>query len=157
MDMDKKTVEIIERIGKTPDRLIEVLLEVQKQSDENYISENQLKIISKELNVPLSKVYGVATFYSMLSTKKRGKYVVQICNSGPCYVRNSKKIAEAFEDALGIKIGEVTEDGLFSLEFTSCIGACDLAPAVKINEEIYGNLDREKVYKLIDSLRKEEV
>lgn len=157
MDIGKKTIEIIEKIGKTPDRLIEVLLEAQKQSDENYITEEDLKIISRELNVPLSKVYGVATFYSMLSTKKRGKYVIQICNSGPCYVKNSKEVAKAFEAALGINMGEVTADGLFSLEFTSCIGACDLAPAAKINEEIYGNLDKEKIFKLIDSLRKEEV
>lgn len=157
MNMDENTIKIIEKIGKTPDKLIEILIKVQRQSNENYITEDQLKIISKELCVPLSKVYGVATFYSMLSIKKRGKYVIQICNSGPCYVKNSKEIAKAFEAALGINMGEVTDDGLFSLEFTSCIGACDLAPAVKINEEIYGNLDKEKVYKIIDSLRKEEV
>ncbi|WP_165613075.1 NADH-quinone oxidoreductase subunit NuoE family protein [Paramaledivibacter caminithermalis] len=156
MNMDKRIIKIIEKIGKTSDKLIEILLEVQKQSDENYITEKELKIISKELRIPLSKVYGVASFYSMLSTKKRGKYVVQICNSAPCYVKNSKEVAKFFEAALGIKMGEITEDGLFSLEFTSCIGACDLAPAVKINEEIYGNLDRDKIYKIIDSLRKEE-
>lgn len=156
MNREERTIGIIKKIGKTPDKLIEVLLEVQSQSDENYITEEELEIIAKELNIPLSRAYGVATFYSMLSTKKRGKYVIQICNSGPCYIKNSKEVARAFESALGIKIGEMTEDGLFSLEYTSCIGACDLAPAVKINDNIYGNLDREKIYKLIDSLRKEE-
>lgn len=156
MNKGEKTIDIIKRIGNTPDKLIEVLLEVQSHSDENYITEKELKIISRELDVPLSKAFGVASFYSMLSTKKRGKYVIQVCNSGPCYVKNSKKVAKAFESALGIKMGEITEDGLFSLEYTSCIGACDLAPAAKINEEIYGNLDIEKIYKLIDSLRKEE-
>lgn len=156
MNKGEKTIDIIKRIGKTPDKLIEVLLEVQRQSKENCITEKDLKIISKELDVSISKAYGVATFYSMLSTKKRGKYVIQICNSGPCYVKNSKKVAKAFESILGIKIGEITEDGLFSLEYTSCIGACDLAPAVKINEEIYGNLNREKISEIIDSLRKEE-
>lgn len=157
VNMDEKTIKIIEAIGKTTDKLIEILMEVQRQSNENCVTEEELKIISKELGVPLSKVYGVATFYSMLSTKKRGKYVIQVCNSGPCYVKNSKLIAKLFENVLGIKMGEITSDGLFSLEYTSCIGACDLAPAVKINEEVYGNLDREKIYKLIDTLRKEEI
>ena len=157
MNATEKITKIVKDIGKTPDKLIEVLLKVQSQSDENYITEEELRIISNQLDVPLSKAYGVATFYSMLSTKKRGKYVIQICNSGPCYVKNSKKIAKTFESALGIKVGEVTADGLFSLEYTSCIGACDLAPAVKINEDIYGNLDREKVYKLLDTLRREAV
>lgn len=157
VNMDEKTIKIIEAIGKTTDKLIEILMEVQRQSNENCVTEEELKIISKELGVPLSKVYGVATFYSMLSTKKRGEYVIQVCNSGPCYVKNSKLIAKLFENVLGIKMGEITSDGLFSLEYTSCIGACDLAPAVKINEEVYGNLDREKIYKLIDTLRKEEM
>lgn len=157
VNMDEKTIKIIEAIGKTTDKLIEILMEVQRQSNENCVTEEELKIISKELGVPLSKVYGVATFYSMLSTKKRGKYVIQVCNSGPCYVKNSKLIAKLFEGVLGIKMGEITSDGLFSLEYTSCIGACDLAPAVKINEEVYGNLDREKIHKLIDTLRKEEM
>lgn len=156
MNKGEKTMEIIKKIGSTPDKLIEVLLEVQNQSNENCITEDDLKIISKELNVSMSKAYGVATFYSMFSTKRRGRYVIQICNSGPCYVKNSKKVAKAFESILGIKMGEMTEDGLFSLEYTSCIGACDLAPAVKINEDVYGNLNREKIHKLIDSLRKEE-
>lgn len=157
VNMDEKTIKIIEAIGKTTDKLIEILMEVQRQSNENCVTEEELKIISKELGIPLSKVYGVATFYSMLSTKKRGKYVIQVCNSGPCYVKNSKLIAKLFEGVLGIKMGEITSDGLFSLEYTSCIGACDLAPAVKINEEVYGNLDREKIHKLIDTLRKEEM
>lgn len=157
MNMDEKTIKIIKQIGKTPDKLIEILMEVQSQSNENCVTEEDLKIISKELGIPLSKVYGVATFYSMLSTKKRGKYVIQVCNSGPCYVKNSKLIAKLFEAVLGINMGEMTADGLFSLEYTSCIGACDLAPAVKINEEVYGNLDSEKIYKLIDTLRKEEM
>ncbi|WP_432663360.1 NAD(P)H-dependent oxidoreductase subunit E [Wukongibacter baidiensis] len=156
MNKGEKTIDIIKRVGNTPDKLIEVLLEVQNQSEENYITEEELKIISRELDVPISKAFGVASFYSMLSTKKRGKYVIQICNSGPCYVKNSKKVAKTFEAALGIKMGEITEDGLFSLEYTSCIGACDQAPAVKINDEVYGNLDKEKIYDIINSLRKEE-
>ncbi len=157
MDADQKVKVIVERIGNTPDKLIEILLKIQNVSDSHYVSEEELKIVSDCLGVPLSKVYGVATFYSMLSTKKRGKYVIQICNSAPCYLANSKNVVKAFEKILDIKIGEVTEDGIFSLEYTSCIGACDIAPAVKINDEIYGNLDEEKIKEIIINLRKEEV
>lgn len=155
MDNKKKTIEIIENIGKTPDKLIEILLAIQSQSKEHYVSEEQLKIISNVLDIPLSKVYGVASFYSLLSTTKKGRYVIQICNSGPCYVNDSKRIINAFEYELGIKIGEMTDDGLFSLEYTSCFGACHIAPAVKINDKIYGNLDRAKVKELIEVLKKE--
>lgn len=149
--------EIVNNVGNTEDKLIEVLIKTQQISDNNYISEEALRIISKELNIPLSRVYGVATFYSMLSTKKRGKYVIQICNSAPCYINGGKNIVKTFENILGIKMGETTEDGLFSLEFTSCIGACDIAPAIKINDDLYGNLDYEKVVELINDIRKEEM
>lgn len=155
--MDEKTMilKIIERIGNTPDKLIEILTAVQSNSKEHYIKEEQLMLISNCLKIPLSRVYGVATFYSMISTTKKGKYVIQICNSGPCYVKKSRNIIHAFEEALGIKIGETTSDGLFSMEYTSCFGACHIAPAVKINDEIYGNLDRDKVLKILTALRKE--
>ncbi|MTI46200.1 complex I 24 kDa subunit family protein [Sporosalibacterium faouarense] len=140
-------------IGK--DKLIETLINVQKNSKGHYISEDKLEEISKELGVSLSKVHGVASFYSMLSTKERGEYVVQICNSGPCYIQGANNIATIFEEELGIKMGEVTEDKKFSLEFTSCIGACDIAPAVKINNEVYGGLNKEKIRELVEMLRKE--
>ncbi|KAB3534883.1 NAD(P)H-dependent oxidoreductase subunit E [Alkaliphilus pronyensis] len=157
MDLENNTMEAIEKIGNTPDKLIEVLIQCQSLNQQNYITEEQLNLISKGLNIPLSKAYGVASFYSMLSTSKKGKYVIQVCNSGPCYVNNSKTIAKAFQDALGISLGEVTADGLFSLEYTSCFGGCQIAPAVKINDMVYGNLTEEKVWQLVDSLRKEAV
>lgn len=146
-------LQAIKEVGSTEDKLIEVLLNVQDNSKDNYITEGQLEEISQELGVPLSKVYGVASFYSLLSTQQRGEYVIQICNSGPCYVKGSKNVVEMFESSLGIKMGEVTEDGKFSLEFTSCIGACDVAPAVKINEEVYGNLDKKKIDEIVNGIR----
>jgi len=150
-------INIIQNIGTTQDKLIEILIAVQAQSKEHYISEEQLNMISKFLNIPLSKVYGVASFYSMFSTKKKGKYVIEICNSGPCYVKNSTQIVKALEELLNIKVGEMTPDGLFSIEYISCFGACHIAPAIRINDEIYGNLTSEKVAKIIESLRKEVV
>ena len=156
MDLNQKIEKVIKEIGNTPDKLIEVLIEVQAQSEGNYISEEALRIIAKKLNVSLSKAYGVASFYSMLSTKKRGKYVIQICNSAPCYLNGGKEITEIFKDVLGIKMGGITEDRLFSLEFTSCIGACNKAPAIKVNDQVYGNLNREKILTLVNSIREGE-
>lgn len=157
MESKSKILKIIEKIGSTPDKLIEILISVQSISKEHYITEEQLKIISDCLEIPLSKVYGVASFYSMLSIKKKGKYVIQICNSGPCYVKKSNDIIRALENLLGIKVGEVTLNGLFSLEYSSCFGACHIAPAIKINDKIYGNLNNEKVLKIIESLEKEVI
>jgi len=148
---------IIQNIGSTQDKLIEILIAVQAQSKEHYISEEQLNIISSLLDIPLSKVYGVASFYSMLSTIKKGKYVIEICNSGPCYVKNSSQIVKVVEELLNIKVGEMTKDGLFSIQYISCFGACHIAPAIRINDEIYGSLTSEKVTKIIESLRKEVV
>ena len=150
----ENVLRAIEEIGNTEDKLIEVLIKVQERSSENYITESQLEEISQELEIPLSKVYGVASFYSLLSTHRRGENVIQICNSGPCYVRGSRNIVKMFESALGIKMGEVTDDGKFSLEFTSCIGSCDVAPSAKINEEVCGNLDEKKIDEIINSIRK---
>lgn len=153
-DVDETIANIFEKTGTTEDKLIEVLIKAQKYSEHNYLSEEVLKKVSRGMNIPLTKVYGIASFYSMLSTEKRGKYVIQICNSAPCYLRNGKEIVKIFQDILGIKIGEITEDGLISLEFTSCIGACDIAPAVKINGKLYGDLDRGKIFNILSSIRR---
>lgn len=150
-----ETAKIIKNIGSTPDKLIEILIEVQNKSDEHYISEEQINEISNALDIPPSRVYGTASFYAMLSTKKRARYVIQICNNGPCYIENTEKIVKMFEDILHIKIGGVTEDKLFTIEYISCFGACDRAPAVMINDEIYGGLTSEKIEHIIDSLRRE--
>lgn len=151
----ENVLKVIQEIGNSQDKLLEILIKVQNGSEKNNVSEEQLVEISKELAIPLSKVYGVASFYSMISVQERGKNVIQICNSGPCYVKGSRNIVEIFESELGIKMGEVTKDGLFSLEFTSCIGACDIAPAVKINDELYGNLDKDKIAQIVSKLREE--
>lgn len=150
-------LNVIQSTGNTPDKLIEVLMAVQAKSEEHYISEEELYLISETLNVPPSKVYGVASFYSMLSSKKKGRYVIQVCNSGPCYVKKSSSIVSVIENHLGIRIGEMTQDGLFSLEYTSCFGACNMAPAIKINDKVYGNLTCTEIIKILESLRKEVV
>lgn len=144
---------IVERNGKNQKSLIAILLEIQEASGKNYVNEECADIVAKELNISISVVYDVLTFYAMFSTKPRGKYVIELCKSATCHVNNSKQVVKLFEEALGIKMGETTEDGLFTLQYTSCIGACDISPAMKIGEKVYGHLDEDRIKDILDSYR----
>lgn len=144
---------IIEKYDNSQERLIQILLDLQKESGQNYLPEDCLAKISKRLNLPLSKVYEVATFYSMFNHEKKGKYIIEICNSAPCHVRGANDLTKSFEDILGIKIGETTSDGIFSLRHSPCFGACDVSPAIKIGTKVYGNLTDEKIKEIIGKYR----
>ena len=96
--------------------------------------------IADALGTTLSDVYGVATFYSQFSLKPKGKYVVGVCLGTACYVRGSQKVLDRVEKELGIKVGETTADGNFTIQATRCLGACGLAPVMMINDEVYGRL-----------------
>lgn len=97
-------------------------------------------IIANELQIPLEKVYGVVTFYSQFSLYPKGKYKISVCLGTACYVKGSGDLYNKLEESLGIKGGECTADGKFSLEACRCIGACGLAPVLTVNEEVYGRL-----------------
>lgn len=151
--MDVKQYEEIDKILTKHEwskhNLIGILTDVQALSPEHYITKEQAEYISSKLNIFVSNVYDVITFYSALSDKPKGKYVIQICNSTCCKVTKYDKIKNAIEKELGIGIGEITPDGMFSLEYSSCFGACDISPAVRIGEKIYGNLDETKIIDII--------
>ena len=104
---------------------------------------------AQSLNIPISEVYGVATFYSFLSKKQLGRNVIRICQSLPCYLKNSQMIIRSVEDKLGIKPGETTPDGKFSFELTNCIGTCDRAPAMLVNNDVYLNLTPKKISRIL--------
>ncbi|MBU0536400.1 MAG: NADH-quinone oxidoreductase subunit NuoE [Nanoarchaeota archaeon] len=129
------------------DLLLPLLRKAQKK--DGYVSENSLKEISDKTGIPISRVYGAATFYSMLHTQKQGRNVIEICNSPSCYLNNSMDIIKYLEEKLGIKSGQTTKDGKFSLHIGSCIGCCDMAPAMKINDKVYGSLTKEKIDDII--------
>lgn len=144
---------IIEKYNGSKERLIQMLLDLQKESGRNFIPQDCIKELAKKLNMPLSKVYEVATFYSMLNIKPKGKYIIEICKSAPCHVRGSDDISKMLEDVLKIKVGETTRDDLFTLQHSSCFGACDISPAIKIEDKVYGNLTLEKIKKIINMYR----
>lgn len=145
--------KIINTYNKSKEMLIQILLELQEASGYNYLPEEWMKIVAFELDLPLSNVHNVATFYEMFSTEPRGKHLIEVCNSGPCHVNNSKGLVDMLEKNLGIKMGETTQDKLFTLTYSSCFGGCEVSPAIKIGENIYGNLDEEKIEQLIKNYR----
>ena len=110
-----------------------------------YLPREVQEIIAGRLHIPVSKVYGVVTFYSFFTMTPKGKYPISVCLGTACYVRGAEKVLEEFQRQLEIKVGETTSDGLFSLDCLRCVGACGLAPVVTIAGKVYGRLTPEKV------------
>jgi len=121
----------------------------EAQDKHGYLSREILAELAESLNLSLSDVYGVASFYSFLFTKPLGRNVIKVCKSLPCYLKNSQIIMDYIEKEIGIRPGETTSDGKFSFELTNCIGACDKAPAMMINQDVYGDLTPEKVSQIL--------
>jgi NADH-quinone oxidoreductase subunit E len=146
-------LKILETYGNDPQQLIAVLLDIQAASGRNYVDRKWAQLVSERLDVPLSKVYDVLTFYAMFGTEPRGACLIEICESAPCRFGNAAQRASElvgwFEAATGIKIGQTSADGKITLARTSCVGACDIGPVAKIGDEVFGNLDEEKVKKLV--------
>ena len=103
----------------------------------------------------MAEIYGVVTFYSRFSLKPKGKYNISICLGTACFVKGSQKIMDRLQERLKIKPGETTEDGLFSIEETRCVGACGLAPVFTVNGEVYGKATVQKLDQVLDELMKQ--
>lgn len=147
----KNWIEIIERYSKEKRYTLAILQDIQREY--SFIPREAMVLISNYLDLPISSIYSMATFYKALSLKPKGKYTIKICNGTACHIRGSESIREEIEDILNISSGDTTEDGLFSIEIVNCIGACALAPVMLINDKYYGGLTKEKVRDIIDELR----
>lgn len=145
--VQERILKIVSKYEAKEDYLLQILHDVQ--ADNNSLSEAELLQVARTMDIPLSRVYGVATFYSMYSVRPRGKYVIRICESAPCHITGAQAVIRAFEQALGIRMGETTKDRKFTLEYTSCLGVCGVAPAVMINDQVYGNLTPSKVQEVL--------
>ncbi len=143
-----KLDEIIEAHKTVRGPLIQVLHATQELF--GWIPEKAQKKIAKGLGVPLSEVHGVLSFYSFFTTVPRGDHTVRVCLGTACYVRGGKQVLEKFEQEMGIKVGETTEDRKFSLEVNRCVGACGLAPVVTVDEaDIYRRVKIDKVPEIL--------
>ena len=146
--------ESLEKYGRSPNKLIRAMLEYQKSTTCNYLSEADLKTFAQESGMHESRVHSLASFYSLFSTTPRGKFIIQVCRDIPCYVNNSVNVVKELEKMLKIKMGQTTSDGLFTIEYASCLGCCDKAPAMQIGDKLYGNLTPDKIISIIETYRR---
>jgi NADP-reducing hydrogenase subunit HndA len=150
-EKERKLQEIVEKYKNAKGALIPVLHEVQEVY--GYLPMNVQKQISESMNIPLSEIYGVVTFYTQFSLKPKGRFKVSACMGTACYVKGSSKILDALQEKLGIHVGDCTEDGKFSLDACRCIGACGLAPVIMINDDVYGRLTADDIEKVLEKYR----
>jgi NADH:ubiquinone oxidoreductase subunit E len=122
-----------------------------EQAKAGFVSEAFMSGMAKDLGLSVGEVYGVTTFYSFLSTQPLGRHVIRLCKSLPCCMQDAEKVIDWIRSELEINPGETSADGRFSFELTNCIGACDVAPAMLIDDQLYGHLDREKVSDILKS------
>jgi len=134
--------------------LIPLLQAVQEEL--GYLPPEAMRHVSEYLSVPVSKVYGVVTFYTQFYLKPQGKYKIKICQGTACHVRGAKLLSDAVHGKIGVKPGETSEDGQFSVERVACIGSCALAPAMIADDKIHGPMTPQRVEALLDALREVE-
>jgi NADH:ubiquinone oxidoreductase subunit E len=139
--------EVISRHGATKDELIPILNEINQVL--GYLPAEALKLVAAEIRVPQSQLYSVASFYQMLSTKPRGRHVIQFCESAPCHVVGGRVVYQALQKELGLESGETSEDGKWSLVTTSCLGVCAVGPVFIVDNDIYGNVTPAQVPEIL--------
>ncbi len=146
--------EIIITLKEKPGALIPVLQATQSLF--GYIPNEAILKISEILNEPLSKIFGVITFYSFFSLKPRGKYLIRVCMGTACYVQGANEVLTALKQQLGVDIGETTEDKIFTLDIGRCFGACGLAPIIMVNDDVHQWIKSSDVAKIIKNYRRQE-
>ena len=148
-----KINEICDRyVGETTP-LMMILSDIQKEY--GYIPVDVQEIVSERTGISVAEIYGVVTFYSFFSLRPKGKYIIGCCLGTACYVKGAQKVIDKFSEILGIKPGESTEDGLFTIDALRCIGACGIAPAVSINGKVYPKVQVSAVPGIIEELRQQ--
>ncbi|MBN2728948.1 MAG: NADH-quinone oxidoreductase subunit NuoE [Bacteroidales bacterium] len=139
---------------KSRDRLIPLLQEIQDRL--GFLSEESIELLGRHLNIPASKIYGVATFYNQFRFQPNGKYHIQVCRGTACHVLGSATVLEELQNELKIKAGNTTSDGLFSIEIVACIGACGLAPVITVNGEFHAKVTASSIREIISNIRMKE-
>jgi len=148
--------EVLEAYAYDAKKLVNILRDVQDVCEGRYISEAVAAYLSEKLNVTKGNIYEVVTFFAALREEPVGEVLIQLCNSTVCKVKKNAEVKQALEESLGIKMGETTGDNQFTLSYTTCFGACDISPAIRVNKIVHGNLDREKTLRLIEGIRRKQ-
>ena len=142
-ELKEKVGRVLQKYQHDKSVLVDILHDIQSES--GYLPREILQEISKGLDVPLSRVYSVATFFKAFSLEPRGRHLINVCMGTACHVRGAVKVLEKIEQELGIKAGETTADLTFTLETVNCVGACALGPMVIIGEDYHGEMTPEAV------------
>ena len=148
---ERELRKFIKKHKDQPGAMMPVLQEAQGIYE--YLPIEVQKMIAEGMDVPLEKVYGVATFYSQFRLQPVGKYLIMLCQGTACHVNGSLQIEKVINEYLGIKDGETTEDGLFTLKNVACLGCCSLSPVMMINDDTYGSLTPEKAVSIFKELQ----
>ena len=148
----KQITDIVNRYKDEETPLMIILEAIQ--TEYGYIPLEVQELVSSLTGIPVAEIYGVVTFYSFFSLTPKGKYIIGVCLGTACYVKGSQLVLDKFCELLGIKPGQTTEDGLFTIDVLRCIGACALAPAVTINGKVYSQVQVDNVVKIIAEYHK---
>lgn len=142
-----KIIEVIEQFKDMKGALIPVLHEVQDIY--GYLPKEALEFVSEQLDLPMSEIYGVATFYSFFSLEPKGEHVIRVCLGTACYIKGAQGILDQLCQELNVKVQGTTIDNKFTLDATRCLGACGLAPVITIGEKVYGRLSKNDISKIL--------
>ncbi len=140
---------IVKKHGNDREHLLSILCDLQADAPDNSLHREALEELSRIMQVPISDIVGTASFYTMFSLKPRGRHIIRLCESPPCYIAGEENILTALERKLGVTLGGTTADGLFTLETTSCLGACGVAPVMMVDDEVYGHLTEAKALEIV--------
>lgn len=154
LEMKEKMTKLDEIIANHKGQqgsLMPILHETQELF--GYLPEEAQKKISKELNIPMAEIYGVATFYSRFTLKPRGEHTIGVCLGTACYVKNAQLVLERIQKELNVEPGETTDDNKFTLTATRCLGCCGLAPVMMIDEDVYGKLVPDDIPEILKKYR----
>lgn len=149
--------EIIHKHAPEKDNILLILHELQDNHPQHYLTEEALEQVAHYLNITKSAVFGVATYYTMFSLKPRGRYIIRVCVSAVCELMKSRSVIARLESLLNIKTGETTPCGLFTLETSECLGQCQEAPSMMINDKVYNNLDDQRIEQIIAHLKTPDI
>jgi len=144
----QKILELIKEYNEGPSSLIQVLNNIQEEH--GYIPQNVQQLVAREMNIPFSRVYEVASFYSRFSTEPKGKYEISVCLGTACYVKGAQVLLDKLKQLLNVEVNQTTPDGLFTLSASRCIGACALAPAVTVNKDVHGFLTTDTLPEMLE-------
>lgn len=153
-EMNKEDIiEVLSQFAPNRENVLKALHELQNKHSQHYLSKEILDESARYFKLTKGQIYGIATYYSMFSINPRGKYIIRFCISPVCAMKGNSSLVEFTEHICGISVGETTPDGLFTIEHTQCLGLCDKAPSMMINEDVYTELTTQKIAEIINKLK----